>query len=229
MAKPVTTTPARITAWSFSRWRDYEECPFKAKCKYVLKLKEPDNQYTARGSQIHKEAEDYAGGALKKLPASLASFKDEFAKLRKLSPQLEQQWAFTRSWQPTGWFDSNAWLRIKLDVNVMVKGRRYVIDHKTGKQREEHEDQLGLYALGAFLMHPMDDDLEVQDWYLDKKPDDPTKIVGADFTRDQLDDLKAEWERKTKIMLLDAKFTPKPNDKCRFCHYRKNNGGPCKF
>lgn len=219
---------ARIEAWSFSRWRDYEQCPFLAKCKYVDKLKEPDNIYTARGSAIHKEAEDYAGAKLRKLPESLKNFKDEFAKLRKLSPMLELQWAFTRDWQPTGWFDKSTWLRIKVDVSVLITGRRFIIDHKTGKAREEHEDQLSLYALGGFLSH-FEDEIEVQDWYLDKAATDPTKITGDDFHRSQLDELKAEWEKKTKVMLLDAKFTPKPSDKCRFCHFRKANNGPCKF
>ena len=217
-----------ITAWSFSRWNDYCKCPFLAKCKYVDKLKEPDNIYMKRGTKIHKMAEDFALGSLKKLPSELASFKAEFAKLKKLKPQVEGQWAFTRTWQTTSWFGKEAWCRIKVDATLAIDGKRFVIDHKTGKDRPEHDDQLELYAIGGFLLFP-EDDLEAQDWYVDRKPDDPLKILGKDFQRDQLEDLKKKWEDQTKIMLIDKRFDPKPNDGCKFCHFRKSNGGPCKF
>ena len=223
-----TESLPKITAWSFSRWNDYCRCPFLAKCKYVLKLKEPDNKYMARGSQIHKLAEDFALGKLKQLPPELAAFPDEFKKLRGLKPAIELQWAFTQTWQTTSWFGDDAWCRIKLDATVVKNGKRFVIDHKTGKVREEHAEQLELYAMGSFLVFP-EDEVEAQDWYLDLKKDDPNKIGGADFTRDQLPSLQKDWERRVKPMLNDAIFLPKPNDMCRFCHFRKENSGPCKY
>ena len=226
MAAPDPTK--QITAWSFSRWNDYQRCPALAKYKYVLKIKEPDNVYMARGSAIHKLAEQYALKTISKLPPELNSFKAEFAKLRKMNPITEGQWAFDRDWKPTSWFGAQAWCRIMVDATAVQDGKRWVIDHKTGKQREEHRDQLGLYALGGFLNFP-EDEIEAQDWYLDKPANDDQKILGEDFVRTQLDALKTEWEAKTKIMLLDQKFSPKPNDGCRFCHFRKSNGGPCKF
>lgn len=221
----------KMTAWSFSRWADYERCPLLAKYKHVEKRKEPDNKYTTRGSSIHKLAEDYVAGKIRLIPPELMNFEDEFKKLKALKkpkPELECAWAFDINWNPVSWFEQTAWCRVKLDVTAILGGRRYVIDHKTGRFSPSHEDQLGLYALGSFLMLP-EDSIEVQDWYLDKPKDDEDKILGADFKRADLPALKKDWAKRTKVMLSDTKFSPKPSDKCRFCHFRKDNGGPCKF
>ena len=223
----------KILAWSFSRWNTYESCPLKAKFLYVDKLKEPDNPAQARGSAIHKQAENFLLGSIKTLPAELAFFKEEFQKLKKLKAQPELSWAFTSAWQPTGWFDKNAWCRVKLDALVFKPTHGVLVDYKTGRPYDEHSDQLGLYALGGFL-HPDCkgvQELEAQDWYLDKEklPKGHEKITGEDFTADQVEELKDTWADKTRAMLNDTKFLPKPSDKCRFCHFRKANSGPCKF
>ncbi len=49
----------KITAWSFSRYGDYQKCPLMAKFKAIDKIKEPSNKYLKRGTAIHKEAELY--------------------------------------------------------------------------------------------------------------------------------------------------------------------------
>jgi len=48
--------------------------------------------------------------------------------------------------------------------------------------------------------------------------------------------LKKEWVARTKAMLNDKKFAPKPNRFCGFCHFRKDNvaqaitgGGRCQY
>jgi hypothetical protein len=220
-----------ITAWSFSRWTTYESCPLKAKFLYVDKLKEPDSSAQARGTAIHKLAEDYTTGKIKTLPGELKAFATEFKKLRGLKPQVELQWAFTSSWSPTGWFDKNAWCRIKLDVLVMKHGQYVLVDHKTGRQYPEHIEQLELYALGGFCSISEAQEIEAQDWYLDveKLTKGQDRILGEDFKRDQLTELKDLWASRTRAMLLDLRFDPKPSDKCRFCHFRKVNGGPCQY
>lgn len=221
----------KIAAWSFSRWNTYEQCPLKAKFLYIDKLKEPDNPAQARGSAIHKMAENFVLGLSKELPDELGFFKTEFRKMRKLTAQVELSWAFTSNWTPTGWFDKSAWCRVKLDALVAMKARHVLVDYKTGRQYEEHKDQLGLYALGGFCMLPKVKEIEAQDWYLDKVKlrAGQERILGEDFSRDQVEELKDTWADKTKRMLNDTKFLPKPNDKCCYCHFRKANGGPCKF
>ena len=51
--------PPRITSWSFSRWSCYSSCPYKAKLKFIDKLKEPGSPQMDRGTVIHELAEHY--------------------------------------------------------------------------------------------------------------------------------------------------------------------------
>ena len=41
--------------------------------------------------------------------------------------------------------------------------------------------------------------------------------------------LKALWEQNVKPMFKDEIFAPLPSYMCRWCHFRKDNGGPCSM
>jgi hypothetical protein len=227
---PVKPT-LKFTAWSYSRWKDYCKCPFLAKCKHLEKLREPENPAMARGSMIHKEGENYLLGTTKNVPASFKTFAAEMRELRKLTAVPESQWAFDRKWSLVEWYASNAWCRVKTDAYAISanKGKNpagaKVIDFKTGKPYDEHKEQLSLYAVGGFVQLPKN--IEVIDaamWYLDQGIE--TKKT---FLRDDLLDMRKDWEHKTSPMMNDTRFAPKPGPQCPRCHYRKSNGGPCKF
>lgn len=215
----------KITAWSYSRYRDYVQCPAKAGYKHVQKLKEPGNAAMERGLQIHKLAEQYAGGQLKALPAELVKFKTAFNRLKKSSPQCEQDWAFNEDWGRVGWFDPDVWLRVKVDAACNISPGVYgIIDHKTGKVYDDYDETMELYAMAGFLIFRDAQTIETMLWFLDVGDE-----VCKTYTRDQLPALQADWKKKTKAMLSDTRFAPKPNNKCQWCHFRKSNGGPCKF
>jgi RecB family exonuclease len=227
--KPLPKPVGQITAWSFSRLQDYRKCPQFAKCKHVDKLREPGNSAMDRGSAIDKMAEDFILGKTKVAQPEIQAFEAEFKELRKRKAVCQDQWAFNANWQETGWFDKDAWLRIKTDVfslnlktNVVL-----VVDNKTGKVREEHEEQVGLYALGALLKFPTADAVDARIWYLDhgiEIPAEPTIYTQGDIPR-----LKTYWLKQVKPMLNDTRFAPKPSSNCKYCHFRKDNGGPCKY
>ena len=44
--------------WSYSRLTTWEQCPLKAKLKYIDGLKEPGSPAMDRGTAIHKDAEE---------------------------------------------------------------------------------------------------------------------------------------------------------------------------
>jgi hypothetical protein len=218
-------TLKRLESWSYSRFKDYTKCPKYAFYKHIeKKQKEPGSKAMDRGLLIHKLAEDYAGGVLKKLPKELEAFKQEFAELKKSNPNLEQQWTLTDKWRSTGWFDRDAWLRIKVDVayfqcdDVMV-----VIDHKTGRTDSQYQDQLELYALAAFVLYRKVKKVITKIWYLDEGEE-----IVQEYERTDFEKLKKKWLAKTKPMLTDTAFYPKPGDYCRFCIWSgKHKGGPC--
>lgn len=216
----------KITAWSFSRLADWEQCPLKAKLKHVQRIKEPGSPAMERGSLIHKLAEDYTNGEIKTLPPELARFKPQFVDLKKSKPECESQWAFDEEWNPVDWFAKNAWLRVKTDVSAMPKGvtKGIIIDHKTGKVKDEHEDQLSLYALAFFIMYPKATEVLAGLWYLD----DGTEKQMT-FTRDQLPALKRYWLDRVTPMMNDTVFPAKPSRLCSWCYFRKSSTGHCKF
>lgn len=214
----------KITAWSYSRWRDYEKCPQLAKFKHVDKMKEPGNAAMNRGSEIHKMAEEYAGGKLKKMPAELAKFKTAFTALKKSNPLCEQDWAFTDTWGLTGWFDGNAWLRVKVDAAYELKTTVVIIDHKTGQVKDDYADQCELYAIAGMLVFPNAEEIHTKLWFLDHGEE---RVMV--YAKRELEALKKKWLKQTKNMLTDTRFPPRPGNYCRFCHFRKTNGGPCQY
>lgn len=239
----------QITSWSFSRYSDYKTCPLKARLKHLDKITEPPNPAMERGSQIHNLAEDFIKGKLKKLPAELNSFKDEFNKLKKIfkkvseSMVVEDNWAFTKDWDQTMWNDwTHCWVRIKLDCAHHENDDTLVVtDWKTGKIRsestEEYVEQLELYALAALLLHDHINVVKPRLAYVDHGvlyPEPGTKDEERlTFTRDDIAKLKKLWATRTKAMVNDTRFAPRPNNNCRWCFYRKDNaangGGQCKF
>lgn len=217
--------PAKlISQWSFSRLSDWEQCPLKAKFKHIDKMREPGNAAMDRGSLIHTLAEKFTKNEIKIIPPEISAFKEEFAELKKLKPACESEWGFTREWKPTGYFGSDVWLRVKTDVFAISKKKGRIIDHKTGKEKEEHDQQLSLYGTSMFSMHPQIEEVSSELWYLDQG----TKRTLV-FSRDQLPEMIEYWNDRVRPMMEDKTFVATPNRLCNWCHFRKSNGGPCKW
>lgn len=160
-----------------------------------------------------------------KIPKELSLFKTQFSELKKSKPFLEETWAFTKEWNQTTWNDwKGCALRIKTDAACLDETTLYVIDHKTGKFKPGYEEQMSLYAVGGMLKFPHVKEVVTQLWYLDSG-DQPEMV----YTADRMKELRAEWEKKIKPMMNDKRFPPKPGSGCRWCHFSKSKGGPCKY
>lgn len=216
--------PRQITSWSYSRYATYEECPAKAKYKFIDKLPDPGNEAMERGNTIHKLAEDYTKGKIKKLPPELLRFKDDFEELKRSKPIVEETLAFTKDWKQTRWDDwTGCAVRIKTDAMCLDGSTLYIIDHKTGKMREGYDSQLSLYAMGGMLAYDIKL-VNTQMWFLDSGD-----RVEKEFKATELTKLMKEWDKRTAPMLNDTRFSPKPGNGCRWCPFSKSKGGPCKF
>lgn len=219
-----------IKAWSYSRLSTFLECPAKFKFKNIDKLQEPQSPALERGDLIHKMAEKYVrtGG---KIPEELSLFASEFDELRQSKPLLELQSAFTSDWKQTEWFGKDAWCRVIIDCFRPAEekgGTARVIDYKTGKIRGEYREQLELYALAGFILDPLAGQVSSELWFLDHG-----EIVdGSDepFTRKDLPSLKRKWSAAPKRLLSETRFDPTPSlTACKYCHFKKSNGGPCEY
>lgn len=216
----------KLTSWSYSRYSQYTQCPASAKYKFLDKLSEPPSPAMERGNQIHKLAEDYTKGIIKKLPTELKFYKDEFAELKKSKPFVEESWTFRNDWSETTWNDwVGAWVRIKVDAGCLEEDILHIIDHKTGKPKDNYEEQLSLYGVGGFLKYPHVAEIKTYIWYIDH--DIPP--VEKTYKASQFKTLQKDWEKKVKPMMADTRFSPKPGNHCRWCAFSKAKGGPCKF
>lgn len=206
-----------------------------------------------KGTITLKQLKDSAKNVTLK-PWDPTDLIDELTRLRKvyanrgklaaqaMQPAVEDTWAFTNEWDIAVWNDwINCWLRVKLDVGEFFKEGKKVIyvptDWKTGKfyesKNEEYIEQLELYALAALLVYPQIDEVRPRLVYADlgvvyPDPDEP--LV---FTRADIEPLKRLWAKRTRPMLNDTKFAPRPGDYCKRCFHRKGNaangGGQCKY
>lgn len=221
-----------VKAWSYSAFDFHRRCPFAFKLERLEKRAVPTSPPMERGVMIGRLAEGYVRGDIPELPEELGRFPKEFAELRRLGAVPEDQWAFRADWSECEWFAKDCWVRMKIDAYLIPEARVLrVIDYKTGKLRstEENQQQLELYAVGG--MSRFDVDRVITElWYLDQGE----IIGGADdpagtFTIDQLPALQKTWEQRVRPLFADRRFSPRPGFYCRWCHFRKENGGPCQF
>lgn len=240
MPKPVAAAVPQLKSWSFSRFIDYDTCPARFKYKHLLRLQEPGSPAMERGSAIHKLAEEYVLGRKRALPKELAAFGDEFRALKAQKfKTVEADWSFKKDWSTTNWDDWNGcWLRVKLDASYLVPDQALLkpIDFKTGKYRDyknaEYLMQLELYAIAGLIQVKEAETVAPELWYVDEGRLYPNPEAGEDeivYERKELAGLKKKWEKRVVKMFADRSFNPKPGRACTYCHYRKTNGGPCKY
>ena len=215
-----------------------------------VRIQEPDNPAFVKGNAVHSTADIYIGGIGSKRPSLLltlppeapgakpvkvdmSAIKPDLDMLRKAKSRSEQEWAFTKAWLPTGWFDKDAWLRIKTDAcaDTVKPPTVLIVDWKTGKQYDDHRQQRSLYALGGLQLVQIgalaggskDVDLTVKHVYVDfGKPATET------FKMKDLAPLKREWLARIKGMMSDTKFDATPGRHCSWCKFNAKKGGPCK-
>jgi hypothetical protein len=100
-----------------------------------------------------------------------------------------------------------------------------IAEWKTGKPKDEHAEQRNLYALGGLIRWKQHDVVRVTTYYLDGKGE-PQRLT---VKRTALDKLKDKWEQRVDTMQSDQLLAPRPGYYCRWCHYSKEKGGPCKI
>lgn len=232
-----------FTAWSYSRWKLYDECPFKAKLKNLDKIPEPASTALENGKAVHEGLEHYIKGITAKLPKEYpldvfgALYKD-LRKKRSKNPQsvvIEGEWAFRADWTECGWFDSDCWLRVKVDCAAIARTAdtvdAVVLDWKTGKfwakGVEEYKTQLDLYALAVLLKFRDVKNVTVTPALV--YVDHGIRHEVGTYTMADLPRLQKEWALRAKPMLADKKFAPKPGSRCKWCSYSADKNGPCKF
>lgn len=237
----------RIESWSFSRWQCYNECPAKAKFKFIDKMKEPSSPALERGTALHKLCENWLrgpkvgrGSVGGSLPEELKQIAKPLRDLKKNGAIPEAEFCYDKNWKPVGWFSRGAWCRVKADATVVPVIKTKVIpvvkidDFKSGGKKNEldfdhHPEyalQLDLYSLSGLLSYPTAEKAESSLIFIDHGV---TVVNPNVYLRKDVPTLKKDWEKRVKKMLTDEKFTPNPGNACRWCHFSKSKGGLCAY
>ena len=226
--------PQRFLAWSYSRLRDYEQCPARAKYRHLDKLDEGEKgRALLRGIAVHESAEGYlnAKPAIPLAP-ELELFTDDFKMLRRKRATPESGFQFDADWQPLDdWFDPTVWCRVKTDAEYTTgRGAKRIltiIDFKTGRQHKWHGEQLELYGLAGLLKYPEIQIVDTELWYTDDGG-----VIGPEepYTQGDVEPLKERWTKRAAPMLADTEFQPTPSmSACQWCPFKKAKGGPCEY
>jgi CRISPR/Cas system-associated exonuclease Cas4 (RecB family) len=213
-----------IQQLSHSRMKTHEQCPRKARYKFIDKLKEPSSEAMDRGSRVHKELEDWLAGELGTLRSEVqvpttgvyAAIRSKVAELiadgYDVSP--ERQAAFTVDWEPCPWFGPQVFMRVVYDWEAVKDQHAVLCDYKTGKMYDDHEQQAKLYALGAFKEHKVNA-VEVVFYYIDQ-----CMMKVFKYTRDDEFGLQAGVMERANRVRMDRLFPTNPSWKCKYCHFR---------
>jgi CRISPR/Cas system-associated exonuclease Cas4 (RecB family) len=226
-----------ILTASFSRLKDYERCP------YMLWLKAGERRSTEhvdtsamdRGTEIHQECEDYTLGK-HELTKNMYKFGEYFQDLRQEylagNVLVEEEWGFDVDWQPTGWWDKDVKVRMKLDnFRVIARDENnnpvagIPTDYKTGKKfgnEVGHNQQGVIYAIGSFLKMPTLEYADVEFLYLDHG----LKSKPKRYTREKAMKLLPSWQARFDKLFNDREFRPKANKiNCKYCAFSPNEKG----
>lgn len=155
--------------WSHSALSDFNNCPKAYYHKRVAKdVVDPPNDAGLAGDFIHKAFEAYlmAGTPLpavypnhiREWPEGIkppAFYKEYLDALLASSGQIyvEGKYAINAKFEPVDFFADDVWCRGILDVLHLNGAKARILDHKTGKRKQDTR-QLKLNALLVFIHHP---------------------------------------------------------------------------
>lgn len=210
-------------SWSYSKLSLYEKCPAQYRYRYVQKLPTPKSEAASRGTEIHESIENFLRGRhlSDKLHESVQKYADLFLGIAARDPVIEEKLALNEAWEIVPW--EEGWLRLAIDSYYLEKKEAPVQEWKSGKQYDDHVEQRKLYATVLMRKYPEIKRVPVKTIYTDLG-----KAVKEVYTRDHVDDIMEEFDRRVSFMRYDDEMAPRPGWYCRFCPFTRMKDGPCK-
>ena len=230
---------SKILAWSWSRLNDFETCPKMFWGKYIQKcFPKPDfaAEHFVKGRAVHKALEDYMKNGVV-IPYPI--IKDEYkfyVDLKFLLPLLnkmheaptklvEEKLCFDMRMNKVGWWDKNAWVRVIMDLIVVVDDFALIIDYKTGKVKQ-YSDQLKLCAGTAFEIFPQVNRVLSAYLWTEHPHQKPTY---AEYTRADNDDIWHSFGGRAELIQMANESGNWPAKKNLFCKWCDALPSQCDF
>jgi RecB family exonuclease len=202
----------------------YAGCPARYKFLRIDKLPEGESDAANRGVDIHKVIEGYVlgTGQLTEPLSYMAPLLDD---LRSRRAEPEVPFSMTRDWEPVAFDDERARFRGIIDLLVPMSATTLtLLDWKSGKERD-YSSQLRRYSAVTLEARPRLASIEMGIYYTDLRK---SKKHGVMKQGEQVAELAKLDMEMTKVE-NDKTFAPNPSDACRWCHFRRGNGGPCRW
>ncbi len=215
--------------YSHSRINTFKKCKAKYKFAYIDKV-EVNREYSPameRGTKVHKSLEMFMQKGTELLHPDIHKHYGQFffGIRENYTVQPEAKWAFTWDWKPCDYDDKDCMIRGFMDLKFVPEDEAIqVFEYKTGKKYEDHADQRFVYGLAALLQHPDKEGVDVTTIYLDGKFNDKVHYAAS-----MLDNYKFFMKEDIDAIENCEDFIPEPQFGCRWCPYRRTNGGPCQF
>lgn len=214
---------------SFSGLNMYGNCPASFKYKYIDELEAPQplrNEAPAlyRGLDVHQSMEDYINGD-DKLHEALERHRPFMDLLRAKKATAEQEFCFDRDWADVPFDDRvHGRIRGKLDAVFIEDDVATLVELKTGRRYDIHQQQLELYCLATLLLYPEISKVDGMVFYVDGG----IRPIEISRARPMLLPMQHTWQRKMNACQPPQPYPVKPNWKCKFCPYSKRKEGPCE-
>lgn len=212
-------------SWSYSKLTKYEKCPAQKKFQYDLKIDvvRSASPAAARGSEMHEHLERHLGSD--NAPDWMTPHLPHLEQYQMGSK--EHVIKLMEGWVPVP-KDDERWLICIIDLHHVGNHKwATIIDYKSGKRYDGHQEQIELYCVAALCENSELERAEGKCYYLDEPPGAWGMPVFV--TRDQLEGMMAKWDSRVEMMEADTEGAPRPGWYCKWCDYRKSNAGPCRF
>lgn len=196
----------------------FELCPRQFEHKYVLKdlPKEAPSPALKEGRDAHQAFEARLGKKTP-LPEAFATYEPFCLSAEAYpAPQVELSLAMSKTGQPTGFWQSDAWLRGKIDLALVKEPSAVLLDWKTGKRRED-PDELEIFGLLFTVNFPLVK--HVAGCYIWLKENRVGEIYDLTPSEESFVRLKARTER-VEAAIAARFFPPIQNALCGWCPVR---------
>lgn len=219
----LTFTPLPKTQ-SYSSMKLYEQCPSKYKFYKIDKLPDSSGPAAERGKVIHSEIESYLNKETENLSDETKSLQEQLDSFRSIGAQSEVEFAVDHYWNKIDFNHAFAMFRGIIDVLHVDGDSAMIVDWKTGKIRD-YEDQLNVYATVILSIMPT---VQVVNLFI-QYVDTPKLVKYASVSRKDLTFWQERLATRLKAIETDTIHAANPSWLCRYCNYRKSNGGACKW
>lgn len=170
--------------WSWSALTTHKNCGWQYHERYVSKrVKNTETEEQDWGKIAHSAFEARLD-AKTPLPPSLMEHEGYVQKIEKHGGILftEMQGCLDRNLTPiSDWWSDQVWVRVVLDVLSVIRNgeNALVVDWKTGKQKDDMEGQLALFAIYVFCLFPKVNICDTR-FYFTQTATEVRKVYGRD-------------------------------------------------